>query len=121
VPRNPKSKARAKKDLVLVYSRTEDGDGVRVIRNRNEQLELGEMRPLQDGRPVQGEVVHLMPCPELPLLFDAETVLEAPAPANAPGSECAAQSSGPPQVASEAYRRHWDTIWRRRPRRQDLN
>jgi hypothetical protein len=109
---------RRKKDLVLVHSRTDDGAGVRILRTRQEQLEVGELRPLEEGRPIQGEVVKLSPRPELPALFDAETLLEAPAPAASPTE--ARGAAGPPQVASAAYRKNWDAIWNR-PRRQTLN
>ena len=115
----PNGGAPPKKDLVLVHSPTEDGNGVRVIRSRREQLEVGEMRPLEEGRPIQGEVVRLTKRPELPVLFDAETIVEAPAAAPRPTES---RTSGPPQVASSAYRRNWDAIWSRtRSKRQSLN
>jgi hypothetical protein len=56
-----------KKDLVLVHSVTDDGNGVRVLRQREQTLEAGEMRPLEDGKPIRGEVVklkHLLEVPE---------------------------------------------------------
>jgi hypothetical protein len=110
---------RKRKDLVLAVGSTKDGDGAVVLRSRAQQLELAEMRPLQDGRPIQGEVVRLERRPEMPLLFDAETILEAP-PAERPPAPKSAERSGPAQVASDAYRKNWDAIWRRR-KAQELN
>jgi hypothetical protein len=106
------------KDLVLVHGRTPDGNGVNVLRARDERLEIGTMRPLEEGRPILGEVVKLTPRPEFPLLFDAQTefttVEESPKDAAAkPVAEAARASVGPAQVASESYRRNWDAIWKR--------
>ncbi len=80
------------------------------------------MRPLEEGRPIHGEVVKLTPRVELPCLFDAETELAAPEASKPVGSAAAAKaavpeergtSAGPAQVASDSYRRNWDTIWKR--------
>jgi hypothetical protein len=96
------------KDLVLAVTTTEDGDGLKVLRRRRDTVEVGEMRRLEEGRPVHGEVVRLSPRPELPVLFDAETVMEAPATSKGESR------AGPAQVASDRYRKNWDAIWRRR-------
>jgi hypothetical protein len=119
--------ASPKKDLVLVHGRTPDGNGLNVLRARDQQLELGTMRPLEEGRPIQGEVVKLTSRPEMPNLYDAETQFE---PANAAGSAKASdeapapdsrsKNNGPAQVASEAYRKNWDAIWKRPAKRRAL-
>ena len=107
------------KDLVLVHGPSPDGNGVNVLRARNQRLEVGTMRPLQHGRPIHGEVVKLTPRPETPMLFDAETEIEAPvsnkaeAGASPTGDEHRGTSAGPAQVASDEYRRNWDAIWKR--------
>ena len=113
------------KDLVLVHSATDDG-GVNVLRARDERLEVGTMRPLEDGRPIQGEVVKLKQRPEMPNLFDAETQFvseaapttdtAAKAPQSLPArtTDTRGTSAGPAQVASDTYRKNWDTIWKPR-------
>jgi hypothetical protein len=120
------------KDLLLVKGPTEDGAGVHVVRARPERLELGTMRPLEDGRPLDGEVVRVSgPHPDCPFLYEVETEFStseatapaAPAPAKkaspAPAATGTAteRSAGPPQVASAAYRRNWDAIWNRPTKR----
>ena len=118
VPKKPK-------DLVLLHSPTPDGAGMNVLRARGEGLEVGTVRPLEQGRAIHGEVVKLTQRPEMPLLYDVETEVAAPAPAAAPskGVKAAepaaprASLSGPAQVASESYRRNWDAIWKRPAKR----
>jgi hypothetical protein len=112
---------RKSKDLVLVHGRTKDGTGLGVLRAREERLEIGTMRPLEEGKPIHGEVVKLTPRPEMPLLFDAETQFVSPeAPVTKNGSEDAATPGvGPPQVASDTYRKNWDAIWKRPPSKRD--
>ena len=116
VPKKPK-------DLVLVHSPTDDGAGVNVLRARREGLEVGTMRPLEEGRPIHGEVVKLTPRPEMPMLFDAETEVPAVAASqnDKPGSAAPeaerGTSAGPAQVASDTYRKNWDVIWKRPAKR----
>lgn len=120
---------RKPKDLVLVHGHTPDGSGLNVLRARDRQLEIGTVRPLEEGRPIQGEVVKLTPRPEMPNLYEAETQYAAPATESAAPSksseEAAAPSGrsashGPAQVASDAYRKNWDAIWKRPSRRRAL-
>jgi hypothetical protein len=120
--------ASSKKDLVLVHGRTPDGNGLNVLRARDEHVELGTVRPLEEGRPIQGEVVKLTPRSEMPNLYDAETQFE-PAKASlaapkasdaAPSSESRPTNNGPAQVASDAYRKNWDAIWKRPSKRRAL-
>jgi hypothetical protein len=118
------------KDLVLVHGRTADGNGLNVLRARDQQVEVGTVRPLEEGRPLQGEVVKLTPRPEMPNLYDAETQYQPPKAANAAGvgkasdeppqSEGRPTNNGPAQVASDAYRKNWDAIWKRPAKRRAL-
>jgi hypothetical protein len=100
-----------KKDLALVFGPSPDGDGVNVLRRRagSRVVEAGTLRPLREGRAITGEVVHLEPRAEAPFLFDCETDAEL-STAQAP------PLTGPPQVATDEYRRGWDVIWGRRER-----
>ncbi|AKT41556.1 uncharacterized protein CMC5_057630 [Chondromyces crocatus] len=94
----------APKDLLFVHSPSDDGQGLRVIRKREDRLELGEIRALQEGRPVHGEVVRLRQRDEHERLFDVEVMVDAP------GTQ---GRSGPAQVATDAYRSNWDAIFGR--------
>jgi len=65
-------------------------------------FEVGTIRPLKEGKPIDGEVVSMRPRKDVPLLFDVRVeVQQTPR----------ATSDGPAQVASEDYRRGWDAIW----------
>jgi len=70
---SPKDESKPQ-DVVLLHSPTEDGEGIRVLRARqqhdesaraNEEaacvVEVGEVRPLKEGKPISGEVVRLKP------------------------------------------------------------
>jgi hypothetical protein len=98
-------------DVVLVHGVTDDGKGLKVLRARSGEVETGAVRPLEEGKPILGEVVRLQPRQECPLVCDVvvdlpkQTASAEPAPAK--------QSKGPAQVASNAYRDNWDTIWAR--------
>jgi hypothetical protein len=96
-------------DVALIHGRTPDGEGLRIIRRREDRIELGAARPLKEGMPIQGEVVTLTPRPESPLLCDVK--VEFDARPEAAREVRAAQ--GPPKVASEQYRTNWDLIWKR--------
>lgn len=91
-------------DLALIFDRTEDAEGFHILRKRpgDRAPEVGTIRPLREGQPIQGEVVTLAPRPEFPLLCDVKVEL--------PDTR-RLTSDGPPQVATEQYRRGWDAIW----------
>jgi hypothetical protein len=87
-------------DVVLVYGRSEDGKAHRVLRQRGSEIEAGTMRPLDEGKPIHGEVVRLTPREESPVLFDVEVQHDA------------RPSTGrPAKVATEEYRKGWESIW----------
>ena len=79
-----------------------------MLRRRaaDSSVELGTIRPLKEGRPIEGEVVSLQPREDVPFLYDVKTELADPRPA-----ERRLTSDGPPQIATEEYRRGWDAIW----------
>jgi hypothetical protein len=123
----PKKPDPAGSDVVLIHGVTDDGKGLRVLRARDERLELGLVRPLEEGKPLQGDVVKLTPRPETPNVCDVETQVKVPerapavlrgAPSSAkteapakPEGAAEARRKGPPKVASRAYRENWDAIW----------
>lgn len=92
-----------------MFGPSEDGEGYNMLRRRagSAVVEAGTLHPLREGRAITGEVVSLAPRPEAPFLFDCETdeELSAPRPQTT--------MTGPPQVATEEYRRGWDAIWGR--------
>jgi hypothetical protein len=89
-------------DVALIHGRTEDGQGLRVIRRRDDRLELADVRPLEEGKPIHGEVVRLTPRPDFPLLCDIETEFSSPSMLS---------HKGPAQVATDSYRRNWEAIF----------
>ena len=102
-------------DVALIHGVTPDGEGLKILRARGDRLELGAVRPLREGAPINGEVVTLRPRANFPALCDVETHFkptevsdrQEPAPA------AVVQRTGPAQVATEEYRRNWDAIWNR--------
>jgi len=104
--------ARPSQDVVLIHGLSEDKKGLRVLRARNDQVEVGEMRPLVEGQPITSDVVRLKPRTGMPLLCDVETEVAVSGPQ--PSLSKAHQvRTGPAQVANNAYRDNWDTIWSR--------
>ncbi|MBI4700278.1 MAG: hypothetical protein HY744_03765 [Deltaproteobacteria bacterium] len=100
------------RDLVFVHGEDEASGHYDVVRCRVGRIELGQMAPLCEGRPIVGEVVRLKRRPEHPRLFDAQTLL--PAPTKREDAPEAAREAGPPKVASPSYRENWDAIFGRR-------
>jgi hypothetical protein len=99
----------ASADVVLLAGPTEDGEGIRVVRARDERLEAGEVRPLKDGKPLgTGEIVRLAPRPGAPRVCDVEVVAKLGA-GGASGRDV--RGAGPPQVATSAYRESWERIF----------
>lgn len=99
------------RDVALVGGPTEDRKGLRVLRAREDRLEVGEVRPLEQGQPITGEVVRLRPRPGAPRICDVETQLSAEELARAQGGRSLSHA-GPAQVASDKYRANWDAIYR---------
>jgi hypothetical protein len=101
-------RSRKIRDVAMIVDRTEDNEGFQILRRRNERapVELGTMRPLREGKPIDGEVVSLRQRADLPFLYDVKTELA--------DDSRRATSDGPAQVATDEYRRGWDAIWGRR-------
>jgi hypothetical protein len=98
-------------DVVFLGPPTADGAGVHVIRARDERLETGELRNLEEGRPIMGEIVTLQPRKENPRICDVKDSYLPPQ-----------RMKGPAQVATKAYRENWDEVFARRSKNTaDLN
>jgi hypothetical protein len=99
-------RSRKIRDVAMIVDRTDDNEGFQILRRRseNDPVEVGTLRPLREGKPLDGEVVRLKQRRDLPFLYDVKTELAESEPRRA-------TSDGPAQVASEDYRRGWDAIW----------
>ena len=102
-------------DVAVVFGKDEHGTHILRRRSQNAPVEAGVLRPLQSGKPIDGEVVSLSPRSDAPLLFDVKSELPSPYPAARPTSD------GPAQVANDAYRKGWDAVWGRRRRAPTIN
>jgi hypothetical protein len=124
-PKAPKSD-----DIALVCGRTNDGKGLHVLRKRGQNLEAGVVQPLEEGKPLHGELVTLRQRGQTPLC-DVEVHYATPTANAAPKPAVSATSVGssdgetrghPAQVASDTYRKNWDTIWKTKvPKKNLLN
>ena len=81
------------------------GAGIHVLRARDERIETGELRALEEGRALVGEVVTLKPRADDPRICDVEDSYTPP------GTQNGVKAKGPAQVASTAYRAGWDQIF----------
>ena len=88
-----------KQDVVILHSPTDDGEGMNVLRARDERLEVGQMRPLKDGKPITGELVSLSPRADSDRAFDVTVLAKTDGNAR------------PAQVANHAYRDGWERIF----------
>lgn len=106
-PSTAPAKPKEKQDVVLLGPPTADGAGVHVLRAREERIEAGELRALEEGRPVVGEVVSLRPREGNPRVCDVEDSFATPS--------ASAARKGPAQVATSAYREGWDQVFAKAP------
>src|SRR5690606_40887251 len=112
------SKAPKSEDVALVCGRTDDGKGLHILRKRGSNLEAGVVQPLEEGKPIHGELVTLRQRGRTPLC-DVEVHYTAPS------AQLAAPAAGetrghPAQVASDKYRKNWDTIWKSKASKKAL-
>lgn len=93
-----------KSDILFVHSQTQDRSGYRVLRANQGNLEVGEMKPVQEGQPIRGEVVQLSQRKEHARLFDVKVLAS-------PQKELEGSRAGPARVANETYRHNWEMIF----------
>lgn len=114
-------------DVVLVHSRSEDGKGLNVIRKQGDALRAGQVRPVEEGKPLAGDLISLRPREESPALFNVVTHYRKPDRDGAEAAESGPTSqkrprSGPAQVSTEGYRAGWNSIWgKKKPQKATLN
>jgi len=94
-------------DVVFIHGVDEQRRELHVLRKKGDEFGLGVVRPVEEGRPVSGDIVRLKPRPKLPMICDVEEILPLPAPPG-PGGRLHA---GPPRVSTEAYRRGWELVF----------
>ena len=104
------TKKKAAHDVVLIGSRTEDGQGVRALRSRPGRVELAELRPAKEGQPLNaGELVSLRQRKEHPALWDVDVQYNGREDSNTAYGD--SSHAGPPRVATDRYRRNWDSVF----------
>jgi hypothetical protein len=108
---SPAAAKELPKDVVLIGPPTADGAGLHVIRARDERLEAGELRALEEGKPIVGEIVTLKPRQENPRVCDVTDSYAPPITAQAATADAQLAHKGPAKVASPAYREGWDEIF----------
>jgi hypothetical protein len=119
---------KPKEDVVLVHGVSETGDALRVIRKREDRIEVGEMRVPVEGRPLQGDLVRLKQRAEGAPIFDVEVLVSKDDVARPRASVAHPDArpragvddddagpkragTGPANVATEAYREGWEAIF----------
>lgn len=110
--------AKASPDIVVLGPPTADGAGVHVLRAREHRLETGELRTIEEGRPITGEVVTLAPRKDNPRVCDVKDSYTPPglAASSAAAALAGGKKKGPAQVATQQYRDNWEEVFARRPR-----
>jgi hypothetical protein len=56
-----KSGERDSEDVALIHGKTPDGEGLRILRKREDRLELGAVRPLKEGMPITWDRIWTRP------------------------------------------------------------
>jgi hypothetical protein len=111
--RGKKKKAEFK-DVALVLGQTEDRKGYQILRKRADEdsVEMGTVRPLEEGKPIDGEVLAFKARKDHPMLFDVKSHFDPNADTDSGGKS----SVGPAKVSTAQYRSGWDAIWGKRKR-----
>lgn len=99
-------------DVVLIHGQSEDG-ALQILRKKGETLLAGELRPLEEGKPVQGDVLTLKPRPEMPMLCDVVDEVTIPDSAKA-GAKQSMRSAGPARVSNPRFRAGWKSVFGKR-------
>lgn len=97
-------------DVALLLGATEDAEKLAILRKRGDDVQAAILSKAEEGKPLHGDLVKLTARDE-PLLYDVETVHEAPKAARE------GARSGPAQVATAKYREGWDRVFPTKRRR----
>lgn len=120
--KSPETHAQTKsadknQDVALICGKTDDGKGLHILRKRGNSLEAGIVQALEEGKPIHGELVTLHPRGQTPLC-DVEVHYSSQTSGHA---RAVSETRGhPAQVATDDYRKNWDTIWRNKTQKTTL-
>ncbi len=98
-----------------MHGRTADG-ALQFLRKKGDELSAGELRPVEEGKPLRGNLLRLRPRAESPLVADVEEEIVITAPGAADRS--ATERTGPARVATDSYRKGWEGLWGARSKRK---
>src|SRR5690606_11612440 len=110
-PEVPADKPQEGRDVAFIHGVSPAGDELAVVRVREDRVEAGVVRALQEGEPLEGEVVRLKPRPARPGVCDVEVEVARGVGSARAGAERSGRSAGPAQVATTRYRANGDAIW----------
>ena len=97
-------------DVVLVFGKSDDGKGYTVLRQRGAEIEAGTVRRPDEGKPIHGELIRLKRREDSPVLFDVQVDFAG-----------RTSTGRPAKVATDRYRRGWESIWAKKPEARTLN
>jgi hypothetical protein len=109
---DPKQDKAGADDVILIHGFDPRRRELHVVRSRDGDIGLGIVRPVEEGRPIDGDIVRLKPRKDLPLLCDVEHVLSIPDTPTRP-APAGRSHPGPARVSSEEYRRGWEQVFGR--------
>jgi len=97
-------------DLAVVLGPTADRTGIHILRKRpnSEVPEMGTVRPMREGEPIDGEVIALKPRKDMPMVYSVRTEYD---PKSNPEHSPSLRNPGPAQVSTNEYRRGWDAVF----------
>jgi hypothetical protein len=107
----PIKRTAKSQDVALICGKTDDGKGLHILRRRGTTLEAGVVQPLEEGKTIHGELVTLRQRGQTPVC-DVEVHYKSTPQTAAETNHGANDRGHPAQVASDDYRKNWDTIWR---------
>ena len=111
------------KDIAIPLGRSEDGKlqlaRIQGTDERPTRVAIGELTPLQEGKPIMGEVVRLKPV-EGARHLEVETVMADPYAAEK-ARACAASGSKTYSFPSDKYQANWDRIFGQKPKPSEIN
>ena len=102
------------RDVVLIHGLSPDGKGLAVLRHRENRVEQALVMPIEQGKPIHGEIVTLKPRREFPLLCDVKVEYSPTDGNKALPSDNRGSTKGPGQIATDEYRANWDRIFQSR-------
>jgi hypothetical protein len=92
-------------DVAVLTGPTPDKKGMRIVRFHEDTVSVGEVRPVEDGKPFYGDLISLSRREGAPpFVRNVEVVVEGPK-----------YRGGPAQVATDGYRQGWEATFSPEP------